>query len=72
MELNFLDEAEMQEINSGLLPFIIIGAGILLAASCGSQNSANTGFGVQVNVKCSNCTVTTTINGDTTKVQVIK
>ena len=63
LALTALTEDEMQEIDGGFLPLLIIGAAILLA-SCSSQTNYNREKGTQVSVQCTNCTVT--IKNDTT------
>lgn len=65
MALTALTEDEMQEIDGGLLPLLIIGAAILLAG-CSSQANYNREKGTQVSIQCTNCTVT--IKNDTTTI----
>ncbi|PVD52150.1 hypothetical protein DC498_10490 [Terrimonas sp.] len=55
--LTALTEDEMQEIDGGLLPLLIIGAAILLAG-CSGQSSQSNGNSTQINVQCTNCSVT--------------
>ncbi|MBN8787968.1 MAG: class IIb bacteriocin, lactobin A/cerein 7B family [Terrimonas sp.] len=65
LALTALTEDEMQEIDGGLLPLLIIGAAILLAG-CSGQSSQSNGNSTQINVQCTNCSVT--VKSDTVTV----
>ncbi len=54
--LSEMTENEMQDLNGGFLPLIIIGV-VLLAAGCQGQASQNNGQGTQISVQCTNCNV---------------
>lgn len=57
MTLTALTVDEMGEIDGGFLPLLIIGAAILLTG-CSSQSSQSNGNSTQINVQCTNCSVT--------------
>lgn len=63
-EVEELSFDEMIETDGGIIPFLIIGA-VLLLSSCGNQSSSNKN-GKQINVQCNDCTIT--IHNDTVKV----
>lgn len=71
MQIIELSVDELESIEGGVIPLILIGAA-LLVSSCGNNQTNNNDSGSQsVNVNCSNCTVI--INScDSTSVSVIQ
>ena len=52
-----LTAEEIIETEGGILPFIIIGA-VLLLSSCGNQANNNGGHkNKQINIQCTNCVI---------------
>lgn len=70
MEMIDLTPSELESIEGGIIPLLLIGAAIL-GTSCGNSQTNNNDSGPQsVNINCSNCTII--INGDSTSVKVIQ
>lgn len=66
-----LTTSELESIEGGVIPLIIIGAA-LLVSSCGNNQTNNNESGSQaVNVNCSNCTVIIS-SCDSTSVKVVQ
>lgn len=74
LSLSALTPAQLEEVDGGFLPLLLVGAALLLASCTSSTQNASQGGAdnSQVNVKCTNCTVITVVKGDTTTTQVIK
>ena len=65
-----LSLVEQKETEGGVIWFALAGAALLLSTCTSNTQSGKNN--VQVSVSCSNCSVTTQINGDTITTKVIK
>lgn len=68
--MQILHENELQDIHGGILPLLVLAGAALLLSSCenNKQTGTNQPGSSSVNVNCTDCTVTVTVErGHTSK-----